>query len=278
MILYMQNSEDPTERKLGRLIALGEVFPENSAITNQFQELYVGAMVKGLGDKIFTLQDRATEGSNRTAPSNTVPTISNLLPQAFEFVKNVFKNAPDNLPTETKEVYTGTLLEDLQGSNATRERLLNNGGLVAYTEAIAKGNPENIIAEEKQSEVLQALMSNSTEFMRRAIPKILQEEQLLGFKEQKLDNRGRPKASKGRKPILATGEDSLNPVNPDTLRLTFPNPSLKGRNMMVKYNKYVDDTLLSLEKLGATEDEVIFFKNEVLAGFNQAPTPRTDTN
>jgi len=278
MILYMQNSENPTERKLGRLIALGEVFPENSAITNQFQELYVGAMVKGLGDKIFTLQDRATEGNNRTTPSNTVPIVSNLLPQAFEFVKNVFKNAPDNLPTETKEVYTGTMLEDLQGSNATRERLLNNGGLVAYTEAIAKGNPENIIAEEKQSEVLQALMSNSTEFMRRAIPKILQEEQLLGFKEQKLDNRGRPKASKGRKPILATGEDSLNPVNPDTLRLTFPNPSLKGRNMMVKYNKYVDDTLLSLEKLGATEDEVIFFKNEVLAGFNQAPTPRTDTN
>lgn len=278
-ILYLQNSEDLTERKLGELIALGEVFPDNSAITDQFNDLYVGAMVKGLGNKIFTLQDRATaSNSPRVQPSTSLPTIPNLTTQAFKFVKNVFKNAPDDISQETKEVYTGTVLEDLQGSNATRENLISNGGLVAYTEAIAKGNPQNIIAEEKQSEVLQGLMSNSTEFMRRAIPKILQEEQLLGFEEQRLDRRGRPKASKGREPILATGEESLNPINPDTLRLTFPNPSLKGRNMMVKYNKYVDETLLALEKLGATQEEIDYFKNEVIVGFNQASTPREDTN
>ena len=54
------------------------------------------------------------------------------------------------------------MLEDLQGSNAKKERLLNGGGLVTYVDAIGNGKPENVIASGKETEVLEGIMKVSS--------------------------------------------------------------------------------------------------------------------
>ena len=266
-ILYLQNSKNEKEAALGNLINLSRVFPNSDYIGANIVELYTGTLLQGLGSADLTLTQKAQgvqSGFNST--------------DAKKVVMDVFKNADETVPMEAKDAYTETILEDLQGSNARRERLLNNGGLVTYVEAIAQGKPDFIISAEKQGEVLEGIMDNADEFLRRAVPQILNEKQLLGFKPTEVDARGRRKPSKGPKPIIATGEESLNALNPDTLRLSFPKPPPQLRKSVTNYNKFVDSLFVSLDKLGASKEEVDYFKNEIALSFNVASTKREDTN
>ena len=258
----LRTSTNENERNLYSLIMLGNVLPSNSAVGDKIQEAYGAALVNGLGDKIFTL-------ANRPTTQGDIP----LAAHASKFVKNVFKNAAEDTSTATREAYTATILEDLQGSNAKKERLLNNGGLVAYVDAIGNGKPENVIASGKETEVLEGVMNNAGQFMRRAIPQILTQQLPMNQ-----DFFTRPLPPKGNIfPATKEAENYLDMVDPVTLKISWKNKA--GISPAVrKYNKFVEDTFKSMEKLGATDDEVDFFRSQVTEGFNRASTERADTN
>lgn len=258
LILALQSSENPKERKLGKLVTLIDALGENAPLTQEFTKMFSGAMVQGFGADIYGFGE---DGADLDTSKKTV--------------KDIFKNADANTPEDSKDAYTEVILSDLTGSQTTRDRVLSNGGFTTYVEGIATGNPDNVIAADKKEEVLVALMDNSEQFLRRAIPKVLQEEQLLGF-EKKYDRRGKVVRGKGPRPILKTGEESFNALGED-LKLTFPNPPLTVRKQMVKYNKFVDNVFTAMDKLGATEAEKEFFRNEILMSFNIANTEREDT-
>jgi len=274
----LRTSKNQNERNLYTLITLSNVLPQNSAISDKINEAYGSALINGLGDKIFTLTDSTngnsqTMGGSSNQQSSGGGTGGGLAVHAFRFVKDIFKNASDNLPLSTRESYTETMLEDLQGSNAKKERLLNGGGLVTYVDAIGNGKPENVIASGKETEVLEGIMNNAGQFMRRAIPQILT--QPLPMNQ---DFFNRPLPPKGNIfPAMREAENFLDMLDPVTLKISWKNKA--GISPAVrKYNKFVDDTFKSMEKLGATTDEMDFFRSQVMEGFNVASTERKDTN
>jgi hypothetical protein len=265
----LRTSEGQNERNLYSLIMLSNVLPNNSEIGDKIQQAYGASLVRGLGDKIFTLTDSATTQSQRGTQAGAG---GGLAVHAFKFVKDIFKNASKSTPIATRESYTETMLEDLQGSNAKKERLLNGGGLVTYVDAIGNGKPENVIASGKETEVLEGIMNNAGQFMRRAIPQILTQQLPMNQ-----DFFNKPLPPKGNIfPATREAENFLDMVDPVTLKITWKNKA--GISPAVrKYNKFVEDTFKSMEKLGATDDEVEFFKSQVMEGFNVASTERADT-
>ena len=261
LVLGLQNSTDEDERDLGHVLLLIDSVGENNALTQEFMKMNVSSIIKGYGDKIYELGRETPTEMGLAAKKKTT--------------EDTFKNADENVPQETRDAYTEVILSDLTGSEARRERVLSNGGFTAYVNGIATGKPEHLIVEDKKDEVLSAMMQTSKQFLRRAIPKILKEEQLLGF-EERYDERGRLIRGKGPRPITKTGEESLNALGND-LKLSFPNPPLTIRNQMRKYNTFVDNIFTALDKLGATEEEKDFMRNEILLSFNKASTERQDT-
>lgn len=272
LMLQLEKSEDPQARKLAHLSLLSEALGDGSEIQEQFNKIHINATIRGLGDSINSFGASTPTSTNKETVAQTLANFN----KAKEYTKNIFKNADENLPTETQEAYTETILNDLNGSADKKERLMQNGGFTAYVEAIAEGKPENVIPEGKRDQVLTSMMSTSEQFLRRTVQQILNQEQLLGFEPTKYDRNGKRKASKGPKPITATGEESLNPLG-DDLKLSFINPNAEVRKYMLRYNKYVDNVFTAMDKLGATEAEKDFLRNEILRSFNVASTVRDDT-
>ena len=261
---YLSRSKNKTERDLGSLLMLSKILPTNSALANKISEQYGAALINGLGDNVFTLEDRAVQQAGTTAPNRTTPQ-GGILKETFNFVKDVFKAGVDSIPLEAREAYTATILEDLQGSNAKKERILNNGALVTYVDAIGNGNPENIIAEGKETEVLEGVMNNAGQFMRRAIPQILNQQLPMNQ-----DFFNKPMPPKGNIfPATKKAVNYLDMVDPVTLKISWKNKA--GISPAVrKYNKFVEDTFKSMEKLGASDDEMEYFRSQVMEGFNVA--------
>tara|TARA_R110000782_G_scaffold66559_3_gene134883 strand:+ start:5879 stop:7648 length:1770 start_codon:yes stop_codon:yes gene_type:complete len=274
----LRTSKNQKERDLFGLITLASVLPQNSAVADAITQARGAALITGLGDEVFTLADRAgiafqPQNSQPNQQSSGGGSGGSLAVHAFRFVKDIFKNASESNPVAKREAYTETILEDLQGSNAKKERLLNGGGLVTYVDAIGNGKPENVIASGKETEVLEGIMNNAGQFMRRAIPQILT--QPLPMNQ---DFFNKPLPPKGNIfPAMREAENFLDMLDPVTLKISWKNKA--GISPAVrKYNKFVDDTFKSMEKLGATTDEMDFFRSQVMEGFNVASTERKDTN
>ena len=258
MILAMLESENKNQRNLGITIALGSKI-KNDALGRKFNEAYGGALMENVGDDIFEIflnnKPKPTAEDERTVKEAKV--------RGEQFFKDVFKNAEEGLPDETKKAVGDTLKSKLQAGKKTRERMISEGGLATYIQAMSGGTPSMLLLPEDQAEILLGVTDYAGEFLRRAIPQVLKEQVP---RDSNLYTK--PLFPKGNETSLKVIEsvNKLNALDPDTLKVTW-NQDAPISDSVKRYNKFVGEFLTAIDKLGATEEEVVFLKTEISRGF-----------
>lgn len=258
-ILAMSQSENANQRNLAALTMLGNLLPQG-ALEGKMFKAYGGALVDNVGDDMFSV----FFGGTQTPTPEQVKEAEAIKQKGNTFLKDVFKNADDNVPEATKVELGNTMKEKLQGSRATRNRMINEGGFVTYVQAMSGGAPELLLTAEDREEIMMGVVDYGEEFLRRAIP------QLLGTPiPAETDTFTKPIFPSKRFEVGLPTTKAMNKMNalePDTLKVTW-NQSAPISQSVRAYNKFVDDFFVSLDKLGATEEEVKYLKNEIARGF-----------
>jgi len=270
-VLAMANSDNPTDRNLAAIFQFTPFLPQG-ALSGKFLEVYANALMEnsslgGRGDFASVFSGAAkfeTDVSNLPPPD--VKARNKEKQSRFQRIADIYKNADENVPKATKDAYTDIVLEDFQGSNATQEEMLNGGGFVAYVKAMSKGTPANLLSPERQDMVMLGVVDYAEKFLRRAVPQLLTEQT-----PSSSDLFTKPIPPKGFNVGLPTTklENKLNALDPDTLKVTWNQDAAISKNVK-SYNKFIDELFVSLDKLGATEDEIKYLKTEVSRAFVEA--------
>jgi hypothetical protein len=270
-VLLMQSAGTPAQKDLATLMVYGDLLPLDQ-LAGKVSSAYAGALTetatgKGVGNitDVFSMSPKTIEPQRELTPEETKAK-NQEKKSRFELVVDIFKNAGDNVPQEVKDAYTTVVLEDLQGSNATQEDMLSGGGLVNYVKAISKGTPANLLSADRQDEVMLGIVNYAEKFLRRAVPQLLTEQTPS---DSSLFTK--PLPPKGFNVGLPTTalENKLNALDPETLKVTWNQKAVISNNVKA-YNKFVDDLFISLDKLGATDDEIKYLKTEVSRAFVEA--------
>lgn len=263
MVLGLQSDKSPEAQKLSYFLTWSDVFENNPYLQQDLASQQISALVGGLASKKFGATPYGG-GSNTPADNATMDKVN-------KFVKGVFQKAPDDLSQEEKELFTNTMVEDLTAGPLGTDRLINNGGLTAYVEGIATGKSENLIPEERKGEVLEGLLSKSDTFLRRAIPDILRNQQLGSVKPsgKGINQRKGPRVESG------SGESMFDMLGED-LKVKIDGETTYLSATARKYNRWVDNVFTAMDKLGATEEEKTFLRNEIRRSFNVADNVRKD--
>lgn len=269
-VLNMKNAGTPSQKNLATLMMFSDFLPKgylqgalgdtfvNAMTENAIGEEAIGAdmtAVFRIGSPktpadLFTDEDIKKDNENKQL--------------SFQRTKDLFKNADENIPKDVKDAYTElVVLEDLQGSDATQEEMLTKGGFVTYVQAISKGTPSYLLSPEKQDKVIEGILDYGEKFLRRAIPQLLTEKVPA---DPSVLTRALP--PRGNRVSLDTVEavNRLNAVNPETLKVTWNQRGAISNNVK-SYNKFIDEFFNSLDKLGATEEEINYLKTEIVRSF-----------
>ena len=270
-VLLMQSAGTPAQRDLATLMVYGGLLPLDQ-LAGKASSAYAGALTetatgKGVGNitDVFSMSPKTIEPQRELTPEETKAK-NQEKKSRFGLVKDIFKNAGDNVPQEVKDAYTTVVLEDLQGSNATQEDMISGGGLVNYVQAISKGTPSNLLSADKQDEVMLGIVNYAEKFLRRAVPQLLTEQ--TPSDSNLFTKPIPPRGFNVGLPTTAL-ENKLNTLDPETLKVTWNQKAAISNNVKA-YNKFVDDLFISLDKLGATDDEIKYLKTEVSRAFVEA--------
>lgn len=258
MVLGLARDPSPEAQKLSFYLTMSDVLESNPYLAQDIASQHMSALVNGLAAKRFSTTENV--GDTKKVNENT-----------NRFVKNIFQRAPENLTSEEKQLFTETVIEDLTAGPKGTDRLINNGGLSAYVEGIALGKSDNIIPEEMKGDVLEGLLSKSETFLRRAIPDVLRNQQLGSVKPS---GRG-IKQRKGPQVDSGSGEEMFDMLGED-LKVKIDGNTAYLSATARKYNKWVDNVFTAMDKLGATEEEKQFLKDEIRRSFNVADNTRSD--
>jgi hypothetical protein len=270
-ILAMNESGTPEQQSLASLFMFSPFLPKDALGSNILgayaSALSANVMAGGRGDmaSVFSVNTKKQQDTT-PPPPEVVKARAQEKQSRFQRIIDVFTTADENVSEETKAAYTDVVLEDLQGSNATQEDVISGGGLVTYVKAISKGTPANLLSADRQDEVMLGIVNYAEKFLRRAVPQLLTEQ--TPSDSSLFTKPIPPKGFNVGLPTTAL-ENKLNTLDPETLKVTW-NQKAAISNNVKSYNKFVDDLFISLDKLGATEDEIKYLKTEVSRAFIEA--------
>lgn len=270
-VINMKNAGSPSQKNLATLMMLSDALPDGY-LQGALSETFVNAMAENAigdaSDKEIDMTSVFRIGSPKTPADlltdEDIKKDNKNKQLSFQRTKDLFKNADANIPKDVKDAYTElVVLEDLQGSDATQEEMLTKGGFVTYVQAISKGTPSYLLSPEKQDKVIEGILDYGEKFLRRAIPQLLTEKVPA---DPSVLTRALP--PRGNRVSLDTVEavNRLNAVNPETLKVTWNQRGVISNNVK-SYNKFIDEFFNSLDKLGATEEEINYLKTEIVRSF-----------
>lgn len=259
MVLGLAADKSPEAQKLSYFLTWSDVLENNPYLQQDVAAQQISALVTGLSAKKFGSTPFGNQEGNQEGGV------------ANKFIKGVFQKAPEGLSQEEKQLFTETVIEDLTAGPRGTDRLINNGGLTAYVEGIATGKSENLIPEEMKGEVLEGLLSKSETFLRRAIPDVLRNQQLGSVKPsgRGIEQRKGPRVESG------SGESMFDMLGED-LKVKIGGNTTYLSATARKYNRWVENVFTAMDRLGATEEEKNFLRNEIRRSFNVSDNVREE--
>lgn len=267
MIFGLLNSESADARELATLYMLGDSFAADS-LGAKMMKAQAGALMETIGGPSWynlLIGDKANP--NATPTPTEVKEAKEAEKRSNQLMKDTFKNADKvegGFPDSTKAALGRVMKEKLQGSKATREAMITGSGFNTYIQSIAGGVPEALLLPEDRDEILMGIVDYGDEFLRRIVPNLL----------------GTPIPSEEAtytKPLFPSKRfevglpttkamNKMNVLEEDTLRVTWKQDAPIS-NKVKSYNKFIGEYFEALDKMGATEDEIKYLKNEVYRSF-----------
>jgi hypothetical protein len=172
-------------------------------------------------------------------------------------------------PSDAQQTYTDSLLADLDGPRKRREEFMRSG-FVTHIEAIAQGNPENVIFPDEADDVAEGFLQMSGDFIERSIAEMLNNPQVVSRKPaRQVDERGRTVVKKGPEIETAQGSQALT-INED-LTVSSPVDDFNLSPTAKRYNKFIRNVFTALPKLGVEDSEIKELQARIVRTYQTAP-------